>query len=377
MYVCWLDYWRADWLTLVVVVLPLTVCSDHLGVCVCACTKECCGSLLGGVRMWSSALLDPRYKKRAQTFPEEYVRSNFSIKLNNISHDDAGEFICFITHTSYSKQEIVQLFINETTVETGKPSTEEENQSTRNTVRLSCSRFIFSVALRDAGFISVLIHDNKMKIIYLQFYVLMCFEAAVVDLLSYLGSNVTINCNLDENEVYWIFLKTPDPPTVILRTFPTPMSPHYYNKTFRNKYSVQFKHRLVINNVTADELGVYYCMNTRTPPKLSNSTRLHLNKSAQIIECHNHTVEEFIEWNNTVVNCIDQNQTKWQIISIISALMNGLLLIVLIRNRRSTEQSQQLNTDLQQTQFTEQHQDHLQKCESVLITKVNFCLDNY
>ncbi|KAK2907134.1 hypothetical protein Q8A67_006119 [Cirrhinus molitorella] len=71
---------------------------------------------------------DPRYKKRAQTFPEEYVRSNFSIKLNNISHDDAGYFICFITHTSYSKQEIVQLFINESTVETGKPSTEEENQ---------------------------------------------------------------------------------------------------------------------------------------------------------------------------------------------------------------------------------------------------------
>ncbi len=34
-----------------------------------------------------------------------------------------------------------------------------------------------------------------------------------------------------------------------------------FNKTFRNKYLVQLKHRLVINNVTADELGVYYCMN--------------------------------------------------------------------------------------------------------------------
>ncbi len=86
-----------------------------------------------------------------------------------------------------------------------------------------------------------------------------------------------INCDLDENDVYWILLKTADPPTVILQSFSTTTSPFYPNKTFRKKYSVQFKHRLVINNVTADELGVYYCMNTETPPKLSNSTRIYFN----------------------------------------------------------------------------------------------------
>ncbi|XP_058617276.1 uncharacterized protein LOC131530824 isoform X2 [Onychostoma macrolepis] len=159
-----------------------------------------------------------------------------------------------------------------------------------------------------------------MRILQLQLYVLMCSEAAVSDLLTDLGSNVTINCDLDENDVYWILLKTADPPTVILRSFPTPKSPFYPNKTFRKKYSVQFKHRLVINNVTVDELGVYYCMNTETPPKLSNSTRIYFNESTQLTECHNHTALEFI----------DQNQTQWKIISIISALMNGLLIIVLI-----------------------------------------------
>ncbi|XDV22139.1 hypothetical protein PO909_027098 [Leuciscus waleckii] len=147
-----------------------------------------------------------------------------------------------------------------------------------------------------------------MKILQLHFYVLICCRAAVSDQLTDLGSNVTINCDLDENEVYWILLKTPDPPTVILRSFSTPTPPFYSNKTFRKKYSLQFKHRLIINNVTADELGVYYCMNTRTPPKLSNSTRLHF----------------------TALEFIDQNQTQCQIIIIISALMNGLLLIVLI-----------------------------------------------
>ncbi|XP_058617275.1 uncharacterized protein LOC131530824 isoform X1 [Onychostoma macrolepis] len=194
-----------------------------------------------------------------------------------------------------------------------------------------------------------------MRILQLQLYVLMCSEAAVSDLLTDLGSNVTINCDLDENDVYWILLKTADPPTVILRSFPTPKSPFYPNKTFRKKYSVQFKHRLVINNVTVDELGVYYCMNTETPPKLSNSTRIYFNESTQLTECHNHTALEFI----------DQNQTQWKIISIISALMNGLLIIVLIGllkvfvfgNRRSTDRTQQLNADLQTTQVAEQHQD--------------------
>ncbi|XP_016117923.1 uncharacterized protein [Sinocyclocheilus grahami] len=194
-----------------------------------------------------------------------------------------------------------------------------------------------------------------MKIIQLQLYVLICCQYAVADLLTDLGANVSINCDLDENEVYWILLKTADPPTVILRSLSTTTSPFYFNKTFRNKYSVQFKHRLVINNVTADELGVYYCMNTETPPKLSNSTRIYFTESAQLTECHNHRVDVYTE----------QNQTQWQIIIIISALMNGLLLIALIGvvkvfvvgKRRSAEQSQQLNTDRQQMQATQQHQD--------------------
>ncbi|KAL1251137.1 hypothetical protein QQF64_018933, partial [Cirrhinus molitorella] len=106
--------------------------------------------------------------------------------------------------------------------------------------------------------------------------VIICCQYGVADLVPDLGSNVSINCDLDENEVYWILLKTPDPPTVILRSMSTTPSPFYFNQTFRNKYSVQFKHCLVINNVTANELGIYYCMNTRTPPKLSNSTRIYI-----------------------------------------------------------------------------------------------------
>ncbi|KAK7137216.1 hypothetical protein R3I93_017328 [Phoxinus phoxinus] len=100
-------------------------------------------------------------------------------------------------------------------------------------------------------------------------------------------------------------------------------------------------------------------MNTDSPPKLSNSTRLHFTESTQLTECHNHTAVEFID---------DQNQTQWKIIIIISALMNGLLLIAVIGlvkvfvvgNRKSAEESQ-LNTDLlQQNQVIEEDQEQLQ-----------------
>uniref|UniRef100_A0A8C1SDM4 Si:dkey-208m12.3 n=1 Tax=Cyprinus carpio TaxID=7962 RepID=A0A8C1SDM4_CYPCA len=179
--------------------------------------------------------------------------------------------------------------------------------------------------------------------------VLICCQYGVADLLTDLGSNVIINCDLDENEVYWILLKTADPPTVILRTTSATTSPFYFNKTFRKKYSVQFKHRLVINNVTADELGVYYCMNTETPPKLSNSTRIYFNESAQLTECHNQTVLEFT----------DQNQTQWQmIIIIISALTNGLLFILLIAIGKTQQLEKHLyNADVQWTRVVYKYQD--------------------
>ncbi|XP_039550757.1 uncharacterized protein LOC120495322 isoform X1 [Pimephales promelas] len=195
-----------------------------------------------------------------------------------------------------------------------------------------------------------------MKIIQLQLCVFICFQTAVSDqLITDLGSNVTINCDLDENEVYWILLKTPDPPKVILWLTPSTSEPYYFNKTLRKKYSLHFKHHLFINNVTADELGVYYCMNTHTPPKFSNGTRLTFNESTQITECHNHTAVEFI----------DQNQKQSQIIIIISGLMNGLLLIVLIGVLKvfllETEGlKNDHNSDLQQTRVIEEHQDQLQ-----------------
>ncbi|KAA0712390.1 hypothetical protein E1301_Tti022471 [Triplophysa tibetana] len=176
-----------------------------------------------------------------------------------------------------------------------------------------------------------------MKIIQIQLYVLLwCQAAETLDQLADLGQNVTINCDLDDEDVYWILLTQSDSPTVILRSFSNPTLAFHFHKTLKNKYSVQSKHRLVIYNVTVDEFGVYYCMNTDTPPKLSHSTRLNilvLTEPTQPTELSNH-----------------QNETQWQFIIIISALVNaGLIIVVIVVSCYSGERLKRHAIDLQQT----------------------------
>ncbi|XP_016119286.1 CD276 antigen homolog [Sinocyclocheilus grahami] len=70
---------------------------------------------------------EPRYKNRAETFPEEYKRGNFSIKLNDLQHTDAGKYTCLIAHSSEHKT--VELIINEPTTENGTKSADQETQT--------------------------------------------------------------------------------------------------------------------------------------------------------------------------------------------------------------------------------------------------------
>ncbi|XP_016370469.1 uncharacterized protein LOC107710250 [Sinocyclocheilus rhinocerous] len=179
-----------------------------------------------------------------------------------------------------------------------------------------------------------------LKIMRLQLYLLIWCRAAetLTDQLTDLGQNVTINCDFDVKEVNWLLLKLPDPPVLILRTF----SPaRYYNNRFRHKYSVQCKPHLFINNVTIDELGLYYCLTTDAPPQYSNGTSLHITEPGAEIQ--------------------NQNQTQWQTLTLIFVVLNGVLIIVIIgvlkvfvygskRTRDSAERFQ--NTNLQQPQVT-------------------------
>ncbi|KAF4097870.1 hypothetical protein G5714_021878 [Onychostoma macrolepis] len=42
----------------------------------------------------------PEYKDRVETFPEEYKKGNFSIKLNHLQKTDARKYVCHITGPS-------------------------------------------------------------------------------------------------------------------------------------------------------------------------------------------------------------------------------------------------------------------------------------
>ncbi len=118
---------------------------------------------------------------------------------------------------------------------------------------------------------------KKILIIFLVDLVMWCQATdTLTDQLTGLGQNVTINCDIDAKEATWFLLNLPDPPIVILHSFLNPPKTFYYKKTFRHKYSVQPKHCLFINNMSINELGVYYCMNADTDVKFSNGTRLQI-----------------------------------------------------------------------------------------------------
>ncbi|KAL1251124.1 hypothetical protein QQF64_018920, partial [Cirrhinus molitorella] len=53
---------------------------------------------------------DPENKNRVETFPQEYLKGNFSIKLNNLQHTDAGQYICYIKNSD--EYQTVKLIIN-------------------------------------------------------------------------------------------------------------------------------------------------------------------------------------------------------------------------------------------------------------------------
>ncbi|XP_059399560.1 CD276 antigen homolog isoform X4 [Carassius carassius] len=86
---------------------------------------------------------NPRYKNRAQTFPEEYERGNFSIKLQNLTRTDEGEFSCFITHTH--ELSTIQLILKESTEENGNKTTEENEGSRTQSDLINISICVFTV----------------------------------------------------------------------------------------------------------------------------------------------------------------------------------------------------------------------------------------
>ncbi|XP_026053807.1 programmed cell death 1 ligand 1-like isoform X2 [Carassius auratus] len=73
---------------------------------------------------YAQELQDQEYKNRVETFPQEFLKGNVSIKLNNLQHTDAGTYSCIITPSS--EHLTVQLIINESSA--GNKITDLQNE---------------------------------------------------------------------------------------------------------------------------------------------------------------------------------------------------------------------------------------------------------
>ncbi|XP_065099761.1 uncharacterized protein [Paramisgurnus dabryanus] len=115
------------------------------------------------------------------------------------------------------------------------------------------------------------------------FYLLLCCQstASLINKQVILGENVTLDCDIDVKEIYWLFLKPPESLVMIFRTFtPDSTSPMFTDQRLRHKYSSQTYSRLFISNITKDELGIYYCAKLYSSAlNIGNGTKLYISEA--------------------------------------------------------------------------------------------------
>ncbi|XP_026092069.1 uncharacterized protein LOC113065100 [Carassius auratus] len=176
--------------------------------------------------------------------------------------------------------------------------------------------------------------DHKMKIIQLQICLFMWSQVteSLTNTAVTLGDDVIISCELDIEEIYWFRQKSPDPPELILRTFSSiEGAAQYENIIFKLIYSVKTNSSLFIRNITAEELGVYYCVKTSEPQKFSNGTKINISESNDALE----------------------QETPWRILTIItSVLLNVLLITALIGLGKKYLQARRFKNNSENPQST-------------------------
>lgn len=133
---------------------------------------------------------------------------------------------------------------------------------------------------------------------------------------------MTLDCQIDNKEIYWIFQKLKDSPVLILRTFTTDStSSHIQDQRLKDKYSSLTLSRLFIRNITINEIGIYYCAKPNKTLQISNGTRLYTTESA-----HD---QNKTEYNNHIQSYCGTTPTFDKILTIASFVLNAVLIIAL------------------------------------------------
>ncbi|KAA0712039.1 hypothetical protein E1301_Tti012774 [Triplophysa tibetana] len=116
------------------------------------------------------------------------------------------------------------------------------------------------------------------------FYLMLCCQTTESLTLKavILGTNVTLDCELDVKEIFWLFMKPAESLVVIYRTSSAEsIMFSSYDERLQNKYLSRTESRLFIRIITKDELGIYYCAKVNTSLQLSNGTKLYTETNNQ------------------------------------------------------------------------------------------------
>ncbi|XP_073700132.1 uncharacterized protein [Garra rufa] len=173
-----------------------------------------------------------------------------------------------------------------------------------------------------------------------------------------LGENVTLDCPIDMKDIYWVFLKLPDSPVVILRTFTSDTtSSLLQDQRLKDKYSSLILSRLFISNITINELGIYYCAKPGSFLQLSNGTRLYATESTQEQNQTENTNHKQPQCEKTPENHTILTVTSLLFNIVLLIAIIGLLMLKLKKPRKSRQQPQKVETvpleDLNAAEYSE------------------------
>ncbi|XP_052446501.1 uncharacterized protein LOC127988041 isoform X4 [Carassius gibelio] len=217
-----------------------------------------------------------------------------------------------------------------------------------------------------------------MKTVQLLLFCLLVCQTteSLTDKLVNLGENVTLDCQIDVKDIYWVFQKLTDSPLLLLRTCTSnSTSSHVQDQRLKDKYSSLTQSHLFIINITIHELGIYYCAKPATTKlQISNGTRLYINESAQ-----DQNQTESAQDQNQTESAQDQNEPEEKhqeqsceetlemhmILNVTSILLNFVLIIATIgllmlkhkKPRKRRQQAQNVHPeqieDLNNAQYSE------------------------
>ncbi|XP_026054329.1 uncharacterized protein LOC113040221 isoform X3 [Carassius auratus] len=199
-----------------------------------------------------------------------------------------------------------------------------------------------------------------MRTVHLLLFCLLVCQTteSLTDKLVNLGGNVTLDCQIDVKDIYWVFQKLTDSPLLLLRTCTSnSTSSHVQDQRLKDKYSSLTQSHLFIINITIHELGIYYCAKPATTKlQFSNGTRLYINESAQD---QNEPEDKHQE------QLCEETLEMHMILNVTSILLNfvliiaiiGLLMLKLKKPRKRRQQTQNVQPeqieDLNNAQYSE------------------------